>query len=91
MPDDLMTQLMTLRQRVADADRLRALADAKRSVAQQRYDELTAEIQALGVKPDKAEETLAKLEETLQGDLQAIDVELTKEMAAYQTILAEGK
>ncbi len=89
--EDLGTRLTGLRQRVQEADRLRAQAETTHQMAQKRLAEIDAEIRKLGIDPEQAEQQLAVIEANLAKELDALDRTLVDEVAAYRKILEAGQ
>lgn len=88
---DATQRLTTLQQQIQAADRQRAQAEAQSQLAKQQLAEVDAKIRALGIEPDDAETELANLDHRIQEDVQAIELALQQETAAYQAILRAGK
>lgn len=88
---DLHVQLTGLRQRAAEADQLRARAEATHDMAVKRLAEVDGQIRAMGIDPEQAEEELRKLEQQLTEQMAALDAALVDEVAAYQQILRAGQ
>lgn len=89
--DDTAARIVALRQKITEADRQRAQAEAAVELHQRQLAEIDQQILALGVKPDKAEATLAKLEAQLAKDLDTLDTALAEETAAYRAILQAAR
>lgn len=83
---DIPARLMHLKDKIAQADRERAAAEARVAEAQKRLKEIDDQIAALGVKPDEAEKTVVALEAKLTKDIAEIEVALAKELDAYKAL-----
>ncbi len=86
MAEQMAERLQALKEKLAQADRERAAAEARVAEAQKRLKEVNDQILALGFKPEEAEAKLQQLEANLAKDLTALDAALEKELAAYRAM-----
>ncbi len=88
---DLATQIIELRGDVQRAHKLRAEAEANLGVAKKKLEEVDAQLKGLGLNPDNADTELTALEAQLTKTVGELQAAISKEIAAYNEIIAASK
>jgi hypothetical protein len=87
----LTEQYERLKKAEEQALRLRTEAETLQRVAQQRVEQLDAEIRALGVNPETAEQEILALEAALSAEMTTVEAQLAAESDSYRQIIAAAK
>lgn len=88
MPADLMTRINALRELETTANARRATAEANLALVKQRLEQTEAEIRALGVEPENAEQELVTIESQLEQAVTQLTDLLIAEIKASEDVIA---
>jgi len=88
---DIAVRIVELRGDVQKAQKLRAEAEANLGVAKQKLTDVDAQLKALGLNPDNAEQELSALEGQLKKTVGELQAAISKEIVSYNEIVAASK
>lgn len=84
--NDVLARLETLRTKHAEASRVEAVATNQYQQAQRVVEEARAELKALGIDPDKAEEQLATEVAELDAEITKVETEIGLALQNYAEV-----